>query len=795
MNLVFKNSRHSLAFLISCVAVAQLTWWPIESARAECSGADVDTARTECAAKVDKGYTFSEQACRCVNSEQKQALRDNFLKCQGLTGTAMQECVANNADNNSSQTDSGVGNGVAETLGDIQGGITGIATAMALFNFLGAKDSRPGCTSRLIFSATAVVAFGAEVYSYFFLENKLRDLRKQYKDYTDAVAAGGSGSGASATQGSGGLETATANALKSGSVYDAQILAFDYLKKEQETIADVASTKKTTYIIAAVGFGAAMIMALAEAIVPTMIKCTSTPANPTLITWLNFDSQKNITLDPLETYLYAKTMAEGNPALNFKDQMAGVMELQLLLGGQTRSLSLETYKQLDIFGDELSSLHISQNEQAGIFQMIKSTMLADAMATDNVLNKKNDNVTGTKVEDCSFYVSIITGVVAGIAMAASDKFRLAMSSSPGVAIMSGVSMALNIALAAIAAAEEENAKKNAESAQKIKDQFVSSVASYCPNGRENLAEPSCYCYTADRKKNPNRTNSDTCKSLWQRNEQNFFVDPNSKSIILGENIIGCMTINRQFDAQCQCKKFVDKNSGKNACFSVPMTSTSLGGMGAGLGLGNTIKDLNNLSNGNFNRGSVNQSDLNQRAARTKDLGTQLLKKLNDDRSKNKLSLLDLSPKGVGNFVNNMVPKSAIDAVAKSKFSPENFSAQNRPNNSAIKDALAKTGMDKKYEFVGGNGGKKGAEEKKGFNFEMDNQGNNNGGDAVVMDGFMDKKFNFKDNDIVKNGDVSIWQVISNRYTQSALPRLFATDAEIKAMNGEAAPAPQNTPAQ
>ena len=96
----------------------------------------------------------------------------------------------------------------------------------------------------------------------------------------------------------------------------------------------------------------------------------------------------------------------------------------------------------------------------------------------------------------------------------------------------------------------------------------------------------------------------------------------------------------------------------------------------------------------------------------------------------------------------------------------------------------------------GKGGKKAVEGKKDFNFEMENAGAGASGEAKVMDGFMDKKFNFKDNDIVNNGGASIWQVISNRYTKSALPRLFATDAEMKAMNAEAdGPPAANPPEQ
>jgi hypothetical protein len=43
---------------------------------------------------------------------------------------------------------------------------------------------------------------------------------------------------------------------------------------------------------------------------------------------------------------------------------------------------------------------------------------------------------------------------------------------------------------------------------------------------------------------------------------------------------------------------------------------------------------------------------------------------------------------------------------------------------------------------------------------------------------MEKNYEYKGNDIVERDDVSLWQIISNRYTQSGLRRLFGEEGDL-----------------
>ncbi|MEK6624731.1 MAG: hypothetical protein AABY86_07175, partial [Bdellovibrionota bacterium] len=138
MKSIIKKTYHSCTGTLVLAAVLQLTLWPIQNAQAECSGADVDAARTACEAKSAEGYTFNgdNEVCRCQTTQERQQMRDNFLACQG-SGAGTQECINNNALGSTALGENG---GAAQDwISGIQAGITGMATTMALFNFLGAK--------------------------------------------------------------------------------------------------------------------------------------------------------------------------------------------------------------------------------------------------------------------------------------------------------------------------------------------------------------------------------------------------------------------------------------------------------------------------------------------------------------------------------------------------------------------------------------------------------------------------------------------------------------------------------
>ena len=235
-----------------------------------------------------------------------------------------------------------------------------------------------------------------------------------------------------------------------------------------------------------------------------------------------------------------------------------------------------------------------------------------------------------------------------------------------------------------------------------------------------------------------------------------------------KTIIGCMTINRQFDQECQCKKFTDKKTGKNACYQVPIGNTQLGSLGNNLGVGDAIKSLNDLTNGNLSN-NLNADDLGNKAKRMQRNAMELLKKANK-------KLLADGKKPIPAITGAMADGIVKNAIIKEDLARLNAgqtlgASLSQPTNPALQKAIQEVKKSGKTTLAGGTGFGKKAPEKKSNDFDF----NLNEGPAGATSGelgFMDKKYNFKDNDIVKNEDADIWQIISNRYNQTGYLRLF-----------------------
>jgi len=731
---------------------------------------DVSKAHSECSAKTDEGMKWSHDLCRCINTKNKEAMRDKFLACKNIEGDqARRECMERNA-NEASKMDDNEELGIANVvIDDIEGGVAGISAAVAIMNFVASKDSMSGsCISRTIFSAVGLLALAAEIYFYFFLERKLQEQRQKYDDYVKAYDE------ATATPDPN--NPVTQEEAVSKDPFTTQQKAFEFLEEEQKTVAEVASGKKTAHMIAAIGFTAAALMALLEIIVPTIEKCvepaatTQAPANyipavfPSMMDLAQLKQQFSPSPVP-------PAVAQKHSSL--ETSLMAFTENQRMLQGKLSSPSIKEYLAVEDFMQSVPEEQ--KSELVYFFNALSLMQSAQAEGRKNL----GEFWGSDKVESQKLFIAIITGVGGAITLAASESVRKWITTSAGILLLSGIEAALNWTLFGITQALQDEAEANAAKVAKVKKQFEAAVAAYCPQGRDKLEDPKCYCYTDEGKKNPNRTKSQTCIALWKSNEENLFVEGESNYFGNGD-IIGCMTVNRQFDQECRCKKFVDAKTKKNACYSVPITSNSMGGLGAGVGLGQTIKDLNALGSGSVTATGLNQKELAQRAARSKDIFNQMLSKYNKDRGANKLPPINVGPKAINSFIKALPQDYMKAAMANNQLSPDNVSAGNNSDNKAIQNALKQSGLDK-IRMVGGTrkAGHQGPKKKAGFNLDLDDRGAGKSSVEIMGGEVMAKKYNYKDNDIVGNADATLWQVISNRYQSSGLGHLFGDKGEFQ----------------
>lgn len=351
-----------------------------------------------------------------------------------------------------------------------------------------------------------------------------------------------------------------------------------------------------------------------------------------------------------------------------------------------------------------------------------------------------------------------------------------MSNPPGIMILSSIAT-LNAGILYSAAEEQETeSEQNIAKIEKLLAVYKDSWFDYCPNGRENLNEPNCYCYSEDGKQNPNRTKSQICVSLWEKNSKKISAAAGNYNGIAAKNDpVGCVTTNGEFDENCKCKKFLNPQ-GQNAC----MKSISLNANNNPLGLAylNTsgfdkvAKALVAQTSGQSMLANLNPNMLAAAIAKQGDMNNGIFTRIANDPTKKKYKVFN-DDNEILKAQNGVFSKSDI-AHASSAIgsSASSMIGGNQPEGAAtnlLKEAAAKAGLD----MVGSGRGlqNKKAENKEGMNFNLATE---NASTAGQVQSFpeMEKNYNYKDSDISKNSDSNLFDIISNRYIQSGLKRLF-----------------------
>jgi len=499
--------------------------------------------------------------------------------------------------------------------------------------------------------------------------------------------------------------------------YAAQTRALQYLKEEQSTIADMAKARKNAYTLQLALYGATTVAAVLE------ITLGKTPPAFSPTPCLSKEGEDQQKLDKEKHDLDARQAK--------LDQEHGGVPTQEHQASQT---------QLDNDVKAHGDKQTAHNEK---------------------WKKGGEGPKGVKE----------AGMLAG--------FADVLGTSEAIAITAGVSTGLALVLRSAAAAQEKESKSNADKVDELISKFSNAMdgSSYCtPAQRENLDNPQCYCYESNGDKNMNRTNSQACVALWAQNERNLMVGAGSYTQKVAPKVRTCMLLNGQIDRACKCRQMINKSTGENACMKVPMGTNNLGSIGTALGVSGLGATVGNLANGNSNFGSLNANALGKQAAKNREIADQMIAKLNNDRASKGLPPVDpFSNRTAEALLKSLRKQGALKGAAPSAGS---LAVSARPTGgnlaAAINKAEGKSGMTKKTFMKGGKGAsRRGGKAGGGDQFAFLNNAGNSGG--KVSGGFAAKKYNYKDNDIVKNKGVSIWKVISSRYATSGVRRLFEDD--------------------
>jgi hypothetical protein len=726
-------------------------------AYAACDSSDPETASLKKSCDESKGQYWDNNTCRCQNSEGAQHLRDASATCRDEKDPEIQRTCMENLAKSASQTESlsGILLGDSTANSAIQGiakAITTMSLVMVVVSMLGSSPYSGSCYSRYVFMVVSLGAIGFEIYSYFALEGKLRDLRKRYKQEVlcqneDGTPLTTSSSGSGSGGGIGCMESSRPGP------FEAQKRAFQFLLDEQKGISDTAFTKWIAYAVIAIAYAAVIIVAAVEWITGNCAVTTK------------------IELPDQNTKISNHDACQLNPE---NDQFGLTsMDFEFFTRPQTPT-SLVANQLKEFFSTVvLSDVIAADSGSKSQDDRLKGDINIDSLKTKSDKKFIYDGETPAETQGplLNFLIGGGTGAVLGIVAAILNTtvpaIKKILLAPLGFIILSGLGMIFYSILSDASRQQHEIAKSNAAKVEEVMAMWEQQASAHCPNGRESLAEPKCYCFQEGGGRNPNREKSATCQALFASLDTQLDLSGDDDKFGADSDILGCMTSDGKFDRDCRCKLFTDKKTGQNACATAPMASSNLGGIGVGSGSNDALRNLNSLTNGSLGKALNAGSIIGSAKKIKKGLDQALLKakqKTGAGKFPQPLSLAQAQA-----FAAKIVPEKAIAAAMANGMG--GGSEGGGLTDPGMKSALDQVKEAKKLQMTDGKG--KAKEAKKDgpdFNFDLGGAPGADKGDEIG--GFMDKKYNYKDNDIVNNEGASIFQVITNRYNQSGYTRLF-----------------------
>lgn len=336
----------------------------------------------------------------------------------------------------------------------------------------------------------------------------------------------------------------------------------------------------------------------------------------------------------------------------------------------------------------------------------------------------------------------------------------------GIATLSLTNTAWNLIKANKLKEQGEKADLLAKRAEIIRDQFKTTMEKYCPNGHDDKNNLMCYCYENGEKKS-NRTNSDSCKTLWANNERNLFAESSDKTAATGTDIAkpGCITEVGKFDPTCQCRNFKDEQ-GNNACRKTSFSTVQLAGLGQVMDIEQLESDLNNVTNGLT---AAQGFDLTpaQTSALSGNVRDQLISQIQvEDKNGLRQATSEDMAAVQKSLLSGVTRELAKSPASGNAFDKELAKIQEKvEGNLNNKKSVAEI---KKLKMTGGKGQSLNNNKKKNFALNLGGSSRN----VEQYPEYMQKKYKTKNADVVTNKEASIFKILSNRYYKSGFKRLF-----------------------
>ncbi len=281
--------------------------------------------------------------------------------------------------------------------------------------------------------------------------------------------------------------------------------------------------------------------------------------------------------------------------------------------------------------------------------------------------------------------------------------------------------------------------------------------------RRNPGVPACFCYVSSGQINYSHANTQVCSALLN-GSMAAKTDYSDTTATAG--VSGCVNKQNQFDPSCTCRQ-QQTNTGNN-CMKIRLPS-NFSGAGSLSFLGNAQNGLNALTNGQFAGANASYASAFNGALKAKKVLDKMAKKEKYKKSLGKTVQLSrkiakgytdrikkgLGAQGLKNLTSSPAPVNAANAINQVKKDLADLKKENR----IIKSSIKKTGSVKSSKSDDDDFDIFGDDVSKRF-------------DQKEISKVMDQKFDYTKAQINNRKDQNIFKVLSNRYRQTGLKRLF-----------------------
>jgi len=599
--------------------------------------------------------------------------------------------------------------------------VKGMYIGISIFMYYGFKNtpklSMVHCFGTVAFIGANIASLITEMVSWVLNKDKLSGLLDEYEESTKCKT--------------GGEENSGCNALDP---MEAQTKAFEFIIDERNVLSSLSFSKFITYLINAILMFLAGVLLLAQVIIPYL---NGAGGCGTLTT--NFNEK-----EPNNNKYYVL----------IRDGLKKFIHKQLF---PSRSLGGPTTK-------DYSSCGISNIPGVS-------------------------NLDETAVRTMPYVGQLVCGTavgagVAGLVMIPADSPLTAFMKGGGGAttgfLLGLVSLALGVFYSLLADEYRKfaiAAENQAIAVAKMKDAILEQIEIICPSGRNDPADTRCFCFDESGGRRSDRRNSETCQALFAALDAKISLT--SGDLALSQNVQRkcCIALDGNIDCECNCQKFKNKKTGENACLKAVIPPNQLNSIGGIPGVGDGLNQLASSTGSSSASGNVNAETLKNNAKTLLNSSRQILKQINDKQVKKGKKPIETP--NLNTFLRAANDLGTKLQTASLPFSPSSSPSNKIKNNKAL--ASVKKKLKKKgFQFVGGGGSlrrnKKEKKKEDDFGFAFDGPEAQN---QEKTETFMDKNYNYKEDDIYKNKSASLWKILSNRYNTSGYLRLFDDNEESK----------------